>query len=348
MRAALFRQHGGPEVMEVAEVPDPTPGPGQVLVRVRAAALNHLDVWVRRGLPALKVAFPHILGGDACGVVAGLGPGVRGVQEGDRVVINPGLTCGRCARCLGGEDNLCARFQMVGEHTWGAEAELIALPAVNVALAPAGPSDAELAAVPIAYMTAWQMLLDRARVRRRETVLVMAAGSGVGVAAIQIAKLHDTHVIAAASSDEKLARARGLGADETVRYGEGIDLAAELKRLTSRRGVDVIIDSAGGPAFPALVKSLAQGGRIVTCGTTAGYDAAIDLRYVFWRQLSLLGSTMAPKERLLTLLDLVGRGLLRPVVDRIIPLEQVAEGHRLLEARQVFGKVVLDLASRGT
>jgi NADPH:quinone reductase-like Zn-dependent oxidoreductase len=346
MRAALFRQHGGPEVMEVAEVPDPTPGPGQVLVRVRAAALNHLDVWVRRGLPALKVALPHILGGDACGVVAALGPGAKGVQEGDRVVINPGLTCGRCARCLGGEDNLCARFQMVGEHTWGAEAELIALPAVNVALAPTGPSDAELAAMPIAYMTAWQMLLDRARVRRRETVLVMAAGSGVGVAAIQIAKLHDTQVIAAASTDEKLARARALGADETVRYGEGVDLAAELKRLTGRRGVDVIIDSAGGPAFPALIKSLAQGGRIVTCGTTAGYEAAIDLRYVFWRQLSLLGSTMAPKERLLTLLDLVGRGLLRPVVDRVLPLDQVAEGHRLLEGRQVFGKVVLDLASR--
>jgi NADPH:quinone reductase-like Zn-dependent oxidoreductase len=341
MRAALFRQHGGPEVMEVAEVPDPLPGPGEVLVRVRAAAINHLDVWVRRGLPSLPVVFPHILGGDACGVVAALGPGAKGVKEGDRVVVNPGLTCGRCARCLSGEDNLCPQFQMVGEHTWGVEAELIALPAVNVAQAPDGPSDAELAAVPIAYMTAWQMLVDKARVRRGEKVLVMAAGSGVGVAAVQIAKLHDAHVIAAASTDEKLARARALGADETLRYGEGIDLGAELKRLTRRKGVEVIIESAGGPHFPVLVRALAVGGRLVTCGTTAGYEATIDLRYVFWRQLSLLGSTMAPKARLLTLLGLVGEGRLKPVVDRVLPIAQVADAHRLLEGRQVFGKVVL-------
>jgi NADPH:quinone reductase-like Zn-dependent oxidoreductase len=341
MRAALFRQHGGPEVMEVAEVPDPVPGPGQVLVRVRAAALNHLDLWVRRGLPALKVAFPHVLGGDACGVVAALGPGVQGVKEGDRVVINPGITCGRCARCLSGQDNLCPQFKMVGEHTWGAEAELIALPAVNVALAPAGPSDAELASIPIASMTAWQMLLEKARVQRYETVLVTAAGSGVGVAAIQIAKLQGAHVIAASSSDDKLARARGLGADETLRYGEGVDLGAELKKLTARKGVDVVIDSTGGPQFPALVRSLAQGGRLVTCGTTAGYEAAIDLRYVFWRQLSILGSTMAPKSVLLTLLRLVEERRLTAVVDRVLPLDQVVEAHRTLEARGVFGKLVL-------
>jgi NADPH:quinone reductase-like Zn-dependent oxidoreductase len=343
MRAALFRQHGGPEVMEVVEVPDPVPGPGQVLVRVRAAALNHLDLWVRRGLPALKVPLPHVLGGDACGVVAALGPGAQGVKEGDRVVINPGVTCGRCERCLSGEDNLCRQFQMVGEHSWGAEAELIAVPAVNVALAPAGPSDAELAAVPIAYMTAWQMLLDRARLRRRETVLVTAAGSGVGVAAIQIAKLHDAHVIATSSSDEKLARARAQGADETLRTGEGVDLGAELKRLTGRRGIDVVIESSGGPAFPVLVRALAPGGRLVTCGTTAGHEANIDLRYVFWRQLSILGSTMAPKARLLTILDLVGAGRLRPVIDRVLPLAQVVEAHRALEARQVFGKVILQI-----
>jgi NADPH:quinone reductase-like Zn-dependent oxidoreductase len=343
MRAALFRQHGGPEVMEVAEVPDPVPGPGQVLVRVRAAALNHLDIWVRRGLPALKVAFPHILGGDACGVVSALGPGAQGVKEGDRVVINPGLTCGRCARCLSGQDNLCPQFKMVGEHTWGAEAELIALPAVNVALAPAGPSDAELASLPIATMTAWQMLLDKARVQRHETVLVMAAGSGVGVAAIQIAKLHGAHVIAASSSDEKLARARELGADQTVRYGEGIDLGAELKKMTGRRGVDVVIESAGGPQFPVLIRALAPGGRLVTCGTTGGFEAAIDLRYVFWRQLSILGSTLAPKSALLAILRLVEEGRLKAVVDRVLPLDRVVEAHRTLEARGVFGKLVLGL-----
>jgi len=341
MRAALFRQHGGPEVMEVAEVPDPVPGPGQVLVKVHAAALNHLDLWVRRGLPALKVALPHVLGGDACGVVAALGPGARGVKEGDRVVVNPGITCGRCQRCLSGQDNLCLQFQMVGEHTWGAEAELIALPTVNVALAPVGPSDAELAAIPITYMTAWQMLADRARVQRWETVLVMAAGSGVGVAAIQIAKLHGAHVIAGSTSEDKLARARALGADETVRYGEGIDLGAELKRLTARKGVDVIIESVGGPLFPALVRALAPGGRLVTCGNTAGWEATIDLRYVFWKQLSVLGSTLAPKSALPMLLRLVGEGRLKVIVDRVLPLDQVVEAHRALEGRTVFGKIVL-------
>jgi NADPH:quinone reductase-like Zn-dependent oxidoreductase len=259
------------------------------------------------------------------------------------VVINPGITCGRCARCLSGQDNLCPQFKMVGEHTWGAEAELIALPAVNVAQAPEGPPDAVLAAVPITYMTAWQMLLDRARLQRHETVLVMAAGSGVGVAAIQIAKLHGAHVIAASSSDDKLARARALGADETVRYGEGIDLGAELKRMTGRKGVDVVIESIGGPLFPVLVRALAQGGRLVTCGTTAGWEAAIDLRYVFWRQLSLLGSTMAPKATLLSILRLVGEGRLQPVVDRIVPLDRVVQAHRALEGREVFGKVVLSL-----
>jgi NADPH:quinone reductase-like Zn-dependent oxidoreductase len=329
--------------MEVAEVPDPVPGPGQVLVRVKAAALNHLDIWVRRGLPALKVAFPHVLGGDACGVVAALGPGATGVKEGDRVVINPGITCGRCARCLSGQDNLCPQFKMVGEHTWGAEAELIAVPAVNVALAPSGPSDAELASLPIATMTAWQMLLDKARLQRYETVLVMAAGSGVGVAAIQIAKLHGAHVIAASSSDDKLARAKELGADEVVRYGEGVDLGAELRRMTGKRGVDVIVESLGGPLFPALVRSLAQGGRLVTCGNTAGHEAAIDLRYVFWRQLSILGSTMAPKSVLLTLLRLVGEGKVKAIVDRVVPLDQVVDAHRALEGRAVFGKVVLSI-----
>jgi NADPH:quinone reductase-like Zn-dependent oxidoreductase len=343
MRAALFRQHGGPEVMEVAEVPDPVAGPGQVLVRVKAAALNHLDIWVRRGLPALKVSFPHILGGDACGEVAALGPGAQGVKEGDRVVINPGVTCGRCARCLSGQDNLCPQFKMVGEHTWGAEAELIALPAVNVALAPPGPSDAELASLPIATMTAWQMLLDKARLQRHETVLVMAAGSGVGVAAIQIAKLHGAHVIAASSSDDKLAKARELGADEVVRYGEGIDLGIELRKMTAKKGVDVIIESLGGPLFPTLIRSLAQGGRLVTCGNTAGWEATIDLRYVFWRQLSILGSTMAPKAALLAILRLVGEGKLKAIVDRVVPLDQVVEAHRALEGRGVFGKVVLSV-----
>jgi NADPH:quinone reductase-like Zn-dependent oxidoreductase len=252
MKAVLFRQHGGPEVMEVGEVPDPVPGPGEVLVRVRAAALNHMDLWLRRGLPALKVALPHVPGGDVCGVVAGLGAGVQGIEEGARVVVNPGLSCGRCVRCLSGEDNLCPDYRLVGEHAWGGEAELLAVPAANIVPAPPGPSDEELAAVPVTYMTAWQMLVDKARLRSGETVLVLAAGSGVGVAAVQIAKLQGARVIAAASTDDKLTRARAQGADETLRYGResaGADILAALRPLVGRRGprrrADVAVDDQG-------------------------------------------------------------------------------------------------------
>jgi len=344
MKAALFRRHGGPEVMEVAEVSAPTAGPGEALVAVRAAALNHIDLWLRRGLPALKVALPHVSGGDACGIVAALGPGARGIKEGDRVVVNPGISCGRCERCLSGEDNLCPEYHMIGEKGWGAEAELLAVPAANVVAAPSGPSDEALAALPIAYLTAWQMLVDRARVRPGELVLVMGAGAGVGVASIQIAKLFGARVIAAASTADKVARARALGADEGIDYG-GADLGEELKRMVGRRGVDVVIDHAGGAAFPQVLRACARGARIVTCGATAGFEVTIDLRYVFWRQIAILGSTLAPKGRLHRIVELVGRGLLQPVVDRVLPLEQIVEAHRALEARAVFGKVVLRVSA---
>jgi NADPH:quinone reductase-like Zn-dependent oxidoreductase len=349
MRAALFRRHGGPEVMEVAEVPAPEPGPGEVLVEVRAAALNHIDLWLRRGLATLKVQLPHVPGADVCGVVAGLGPGVaaRGVtiKEGDRVVVNPGVSCGHCVRCLSGQDNLCPHYHLIGEHTKGGQAERLVVPSQNVVPAPAGPSDAVLASIPIAYMTAWQMLVDRAKVQDGETVLVMAAGSGVGVASLQIARLRGARVIAAASTEDKRARARALGADEVVSTGEGVDLAAELKRLTGKRGVDVVVEHVGAPHFPALIKSCARGGRIVTCGATAGYDAAVDLRYVFWRQIAIMGSTMSPKGRLFGLVRMVAEGRLAPVIDRVLPLEQVQEAHRAIEEREVFGKVVLAVSA---
>jgi NADPH:quinone reductase-like Zn-dependent oxidoreductase len=343
MRAALFRSHGGPEVMEVGEVPAPVPGPGEVLVRVRAAALNHFDLWLRRGLPALKVPLPHVPGGDIAGEIAGLGPGASGVKEGDRVVVNPGLSCGRCVRCLSGEDNLCPEYRMVGEHTWGGEAEYVAVPAANVVAAPAGVPDVELASLPIVFLTAWQMLADKARVRPGETVLVMAAASGVGIAAVQIARLLGAHVIATASSAAKLAKAAELGAEAGIDYTSA-DLVAEVKRLTGRRGVDVVIEHTGAATFPAAIRACARGGRIVTCGATAGHEPPLDLRHVFWRQLSILGSTLAPKGRLFALLQLVGEGRLRAVVDRVLPLEQVAEAHRALEARAVLGKIVLKVA----
>ncbi len=351
MRAALFRRHGGPEVMEVGDVPAPEPGPGEVAVRVTAAALNHIDLWLRRGLPALPVPLPHVAGGDGCGIVAALGPGVvarPGAGVGDRVLLNPGLSCGRCPACLDGRDNLCPDFRMMGEQTWGVQAEQVVVPAHNLVPAPRDRlplDDAQLASIPTVFMTAWQMLVDRAQIRQGETVLVLAAGSGVGSAAIQIAKLYGARVIATASTDAKLAAARQLGADETINHATG-DLVKEVKRLTGRRGADIVVEHVGAATFPQSVVACAKGGRIVTCGATAGFEPVLNLRHLFWRQLSILGSTMASKSRLFTLLDLFAAGRLRPVVHQVFPLDQVAAAHQLLESRATFGKLVLVTGAR--
>jgi NADPH:quinone reductase-like Zn-dependent oxidoreductase len=345
VKAATFRRHGGPEVLEIAEVPTPTPGPGQVQVRVTATALNHIDVWMRRGLPALALELPHVSGGDVCGQVSAVGASVRGVVEGERVVLNPGLSCGACVACLGGRDNFCPDYRMLGEQVWGGQAEFVVVPAANLVPVPRAAvplDDAELAAVPIAFITAWQMLVDRAQLRQGETVLVLAAGSGVGSAAIQIAKLWGARVIATASTDQKLAAARRLGADEVIDPAR-TELVAEVKRLTGRRGVDVVVEHVGASTFPKSVVACAKGGRIVTCGATDGHEPVLNLRHVFWRQLSILGSTLASKARLFEVMALVGAGRLRPVVHAVLPLEEVAQGHRLIESRAVFGKIVLRL-----
>jgi NADPH:quinone reductase-like Zn-dependent oxidoreductase len=348
MRAAFFRAHGEPAVMEVGEVEAPEPGPGEVQVRVQAAALNHIDLWMRRGLPAMKIALPHISGGDAVGTVASWGPGVVGLRVGDPVLVNPGLSCGRCRLCWGGQDNLCADFRMLGEHTDGAMAERVVVPAANLVPIPpaclaAGPEAMlALAALPISFITAWHMLVDKAVVRPGETVLVLGAGSGVGVAATQIAKLFGARVIAAASGARKLEGARALGADETVDYVNE-ELVAAVKRLTDRRGADIVVEHTGAATFPKSVVSCARGGRIVTCGATSGHEATLNLRHVFWRHLSILGSTLAPKACLFTILDRVASGQLRPVVDRFVPLASIAAAHAALESRDVFGKIVLTL-----
>jgi NADPH:quinone reductase-like Zn-dependent oxidoreductase len=346
MRAAVFRRHGGPEVMELADVATPTPGPGEVQLRVTAAALNHVDLWLRRGMPALHVTFPHVLGGDVCGIVSALGAGVAprpGLAEGDRVLVNPGLSCGRCPACLDGRDNLCPEFKLLGEHVWGGQAEYVVVPAANLVPVPRDRvplEDAALASVPVAFTTAWQMLVDRARVRPGETVLVVAAGSGVGVAAVQIAKLLGARVLASASTDAKLAAARALGADETINHADS-DLVAEVKRLTGRRGADVIVDHVGTATFGKAVVACARGGRIVVCGATSGYEPVLNLRHLFWRQLSVLGSTLASKARLFDIVDQLSAGRLRPVIDRVLPLGDVGSAHQLLESREVIGKLVL-------
>jgi NADPH:quinone reductase-like Zn-dependent oxidoreductase len=336
----VLREHGGPEVLHVEELPEPSPGAGEVRVRVGAVAMNHLDLWVRRGLPHLEHTYPFCLGADVAGVVDGVGAGVRGVREGDEVLLNPGVSCGRCRQCLAGRDNLCREYGLLGEHRSGGYREQIVVPAQNLVPAPRNLSVVERAALPTTFLTAWQMLAHKADVREGEVVLVHAAGSGVGVAAIQIAKLLGATVIATASTDEKLARARALGADYLVSSATG-DLLAEVKRITGKRGVDVVVEHTGAATWERSIQACAWGGRIVICGATSGFDARTDLRHVFFRQLAILGSTMGSKSMMFDVVRHVEAGRLRPVIDRTFPLWDAVEAHRYLEARTQFGKVVL-------
>jgi len=341
MKAIAIREHGGPEAVNLIELPDPVPKPGEVVVAVKAAALNHLDIWVRTGWQGLRLAFPHVLGSDVAGVIEAIGAGVEGVKVGDAVVVNPSLGCGTCERCLSGNENLCRRFAILGEHVSGGMAERFAVSARNVLPKPENLSFVEAAAIPLTFMTAWHALVARAQLRLGETVLVHAAGSGVGVAAVQIAKLHGARVIATAGSDEKLRRAKDLGADEVVNY-ETQDFVQEVRRLTDKRGVEVVFEHVGKKTWEKSILAAGIGGRIVTVGATTGYDPLTDLRHVFFRQLSILGSTMGTAAELVQVLRFVGEGKLRPVVDRTLPLADAVKGHALLTQRAQFGKIVLE------
>ncbi|GAB5603840.1 zinc-binding dehydrogenase [Thermus sp. FJN-A] len=340
MRAVVMEARGGPEVLRIAEVPTPEPGPKEVRLRVKAAALNHLDIWVRKGVASPKLPLPHVLGADASGVVEAVGPGVTAFAPGDEVVVNPGLSCGHCERCLAGEDNLCPRYQILGEHRHGTYAEYVVLPEANLAPKPKNLSFEEAAAIPLTFLTAWQMVVDKLGVRPGDDVLVMAAGSGVSVAAIQIAKLFGARVIATAGSEDKLRRAKALGADETVNYTHP-DWPKEVRRLTGGKGADKVVDHTGALYFEGVIRATANGGKIAIAGASSGYEGTLPFAHVFYRQLSILGSTMASKSRLFPILRFVEAGKLKPVVGQVLPLEEAAEGHRLLEERRVFGKVVL-------
>jgi NADPH:quinone reductase-like Zn-dependent oxidoreductase len=339
--AVVLRSHGGPEVLVRETIDLPEPGPREVRVRVRAVAVNHLDLWVRRGLPNLKLEYPHRLGADIAGEVDALGPGARGARVGDRVVVAPGKSCGICEKCLSGRDNQCRQYAILGEHTQGGYSRHVVVPDANLLPYPGDLPFAQVAAVPLVFVTAWQMVVTKAQTRPGQTVLVQAAGSGVSSAAIQIAKLHGARVIATTGSEAKADRARALGADHVIDYSKQ-DFVAEVKRLTEKRGADVVIEHVGGEVMAKSVLATASGGRIITCGATAGFEPKIDLRHIFFRQVEILGSTMGSRGSLFGILDLVKDGRLRPVVDRVLPLWQAAEAHRVLESRQAFGKIVLD------
>ena len=340
MKATIFKQHGGPDVLEYTDVPDPTIRANEVLVEVKACALNHLDVFVRNGLPGIQIPLPHILGCDVAGVVREVGELVNWVKPGDEVMVQPGCSCGHCEACLSGQDNLCREYDMIGYRRDGGYAELVAVPGVNIIPKPSELSWEEAAALPLVTVTAWHMLVTRANVQPGEDVLVHAAGSGVGSIAIQIAKLRGARVITTASSDEKLAKARELGADQTINYSRD-DWPKEVRRLTERRGVDVVVEHTGAATWPGSISSLKNNGRLVTCGATSGFDAHTDLRQVFYRHLTLLGSFMGSKAELLEAMKFVAQGKIRAVVDRVFPLKEARQAHELMENRGQFGKIVL-------
>jgi NADPH:quinone reductase-like Zn-dependent oxidoreductase len=340
MQAVTLRSHGGPEVLTVEDLPEPTPRAGEVRVRVEAVALNHVDLWVRRGLPHLKLTYPFLLGADVAGVVDAVGEGVEGWRAGDPIVVNPVHSCGRCRECLSGRDNYCARFQLLGEDRPGGYAEKICVPSINLVARPASLDVVTAAATPVTFLTAWQMLCRKAPVEPGMTVLVIAAGSGVGTAALQIARLRGARVFATASSEDKRRRLRELGADEVLDHTSA-ELVAEVRRLTGKRGVDVVFEHVGGDVLGKAILCAARGGRVVTCGATAGFDVRIDLRHVFFRQVEVLGSTMGSKGDLFPILDHVAAGRLTPIIDQVLPLSQAQEAHRMLEGRGTFGKIVL-------
>ena len=342
MKAVVFHEHGGPEVLRLEERPEPKIRANEVLVEVRACALNHLDVWARAGLPGVEIPLPHILGNDVAGVVREVGEVADWVRPGEEVLLQPGLSCGHCRECLRGADNLCPRYDILGYRRDGGYAELVAAPAVNVLPKPKGLAWAEAAALPLTLLTAWHMLVTRARVQPGEDVLVHAAGSGVGSVGIQVARLRGARVIATASTEEKLEKARALGAHEVVDYTRE-DWPKEVRRLTGKAGVDVVFEHTGAATWPGSIQSLKKDGRLVTCGATSGYDARTDLRQVFYRHLTLLGSFMGSKAELLDAMKFVERGQIRAVVDRRLPLAEARRAHELMGDRAQFGKLVLEV-----
>ncbi|MGH9196843.1 MAG: zinc-binding dehydrogenase [Acidimicrobiia bacterium] len=340
MKAVVYTQHGGPEVLRLQEMPSPAVGPNDVLVRVRAVALNHLDIWIRQGLPRLNVTFPHIPGADVAGIVEEVGSAVSTVRPGQEVVIAPGISCGVCSYCVSGEDNLCRSYSILGEHRHGGFAEFVSVPEANVLPKPLHLTFEEAAAIPLVFLTAWNMLVTNGRIRFGDEVLIWGAGSGVGSAGIQIAKLFNARVIAVAGVLWKLEKAKSLGADEAIDYREQ-DVPEEIKRLTGRRGMDIVFDHVGAATWQTSLKVLGRGGRLVTCGATSGSEATTDIRYIYSRKLSIHGTWMGTKRELYEVMRLVEAKKLRPVVHQVFPLERAAEAQTMMERSEHFGKLVL-------
>jgi NADPH:quinone reductase-like Zn-dependent oxidoreductase len=342
MKAIFYKQHGGAEKLQYGDRPVPVPKPGEVLVRLKAAALNHLDIWVRNGLPGLTVPMPHIPGSDGAGVVEKTAKDVKGVDVGARVMLAPGVSCGKCDACESGEDQLCPHFDILGQARDGTYAEYVAVPAENLVPIPEGIDFVQAAAFPLVFLTAWRMVVSLAQVRSGETVLVHAGGSGVGTAAIQVAKLWGAEVFTTVGDDAKTARVKALGADHVINYQKK-DFLHEVRQLTDKRGVDVVVEHVGPAVFEKSLLALARGGRLVTCGATTGRQAPLDLRLFYSRHLRVIGTRLGPKRDLLEAARFFAAGKLKPVLDRTFPLRLAAQAQAHMESRKLVGKIVLEI-----
>jgi len=340
MKAVRFHEHGGPEVLKYEDAPEPKIQANEVLVKIKACALNHLDLWLRMGVRDWKLSMPHIVGSDISGEVAEVGSLVGRVKVGERVLLCPGISCGQCEACFKGLDSACRNYTMFGVMVDGGYAEYVKSPEANVVPIPAGLTFDEAAAVPLVFTTAWHMLFGRAGLRPGEDVLVIGAGSGVGSAAIQIAKLVGSRVIATAGTDAKLEKARQLGADEVINHSKQ-SIADEVRRLTGRRGVDVIVEHVGAAVWEACFNSLATYGRLVTCGVTSGAEVKLNVQALFGRQRTILGSFVGGKAELIDALKFIAQRKLRAVIDSSFPLKDAVAAQRKMEGREFFGKILL-------
>ena len=340
MKAVRFHTHGGPDVLQYEDSPDPVPDSDEALVRVKACALNHLDLWARNGLPNVEIPMPHISGSDIAGVVEWVPKEEKEFMKGDEVIVNPGVGCGRCDRCLSGKDNQCRNYTIIGYGIDGGYAELVKVPRTHLIRKPKGMTFEEAASFPLVFETAYHMLATKARVGPEDTVLVLAANSGVGSAAVQVAKLLGAKVIATAGDRDKMKRAKNLGADHVVDHYKQ-DVLVEVRKITQKRGVDVVVEHVGNATWESSLKVLAKGGRLVTCGATTGAQVSTDLRYVYSRELTVYGSYMAGMGELLEVVRQFEEGRLKTVVDSIFPLEKAVDAQRRMEGSKHFGKIVL-------
>ena len=340
MKAVVFHEHGGPEKLQYEDRPDPQIKPDEVLVRVKACALNHLDIWIRQGIPAYQIPLPHISGCDVAGQVERIGSQVWGVKVGQKVFVWPGLNCGTCDECKVGHDNLCPSFSVFGTRTDGGYAEFVAVPGTNVIAIPGALTFEQAAAFPLVSVTAWHMVVTLAWLRKGETALIMGAGSGVGSMAIQIAKYVGARVVTTVGSKDKVKKALVIGADEVINHATE-DVTKRVMELTDGQGVDVVIEHIGPQVWDQCLKSLAKGGRLITCGATTGPKAEIDLRHLYSRSLTLKGSYMGTKAELLEAAKLIGAGKLKPVIDQVYPLKEARAAQEQMLSRKLFGKLVL-------